>query len=340
MTEKDANVYAAQTARYVAKMGIEVKLIPGNDALAQALRRFGPDLVINLVDSVRGDETLSASVPGMLEMLHLPYTGSGILGHSLNSNKYLTYQLLQNGGIPVPHHQLVTQPNQLIDPVLRYPLFAKLNNMHSSIAIDDNNICQNERELRLKLKDLYEQYHQSMLVDEFIAGKEVTVPVLDGLNTKVYPAERIFESGETEKPEGYKIVTFKQKWVTWQGTTFVKHEDDNLRELARKAFNLVKMSDYSRFDVRVDGAGRNYFIDANANPFFGPPQESHSPYTMILEMYGVDFEEILKRLFLNTMRSAATSSAPKGERINRPADPPKTPLGVTAPKRKFWKILG
>jgi len=192
LTEKDADVYADEVAKYVVKMGIDVALFPGNEAVVNKLKNFRPDLVINLVDSVRGDETLNASVPGMLEMLHLPYTGSGILGQSLNTNKYLTYQLLQNGGIPVPHHQLVTQPNQLIDPVLRYPLFAKLNNMHSSIAIDDNNICQNERELRLKLKELYEQYHQSMLVDEFIAGKEVTVPVLDGLNTKVYPAERIF----------------------------------------------------------------------------------------------------------------------------------------------------
>lgn len=340
LTEKDADVYAQEVAKYVGKMGIKVALYPGNEAVVNKLRYFKPDLVVNLVDSVRGDETLSASVPGMLEMLHLPYTGSGILGMSLNTNKYLTYQLLQNGGIPVPHHQLVTQPNQLIDPVLRYPLFAKLNNMHSSIAIDDNSICRSERELRLKLKEMYEVYHQPMLVDEFIAGKEVTVPVLDGLNTKVYPAERIFTNGETEKPEGYKIVTFKQKWVTWQGTTFVKHEDDSLRELARKAFTLVKMSDYSRFDVRVDGAGRNYFIDANANPFFGPPQETHSPYTMILEMYGVNFEEILRRLFINTMRSASGLSIPKGERRDRLAEPPKIPPSVIAPKKKFWKILG
>lgn len=340
LTEKDADIYAQEVAKYVGKMGIKVALYPGNEAVVNKLRYFKPDLVVNLVDSVRGDETLNASVPGMLEMLHLPYTGSGILGMSLNTNKYLTYQLLQNGGIPVPHHQLVTQPNQLIDPVLRYPLFAKLNNMHSSIAIDDNSICQNERELRLKLKEMYEQYHQPMLVDEFIAGKEVTVPVLDGLNTKVYPAERMFTNGETEKPEGYKIVTFKQKWVTWEGTTFIKHEDDNLKELARKAFSLVKMSDYSRFDVRVDGAGRNYFIDANANPFFGPPQETQSPYTMILEMYGVNFEEILRRLFVNTMRSVSGLRVPKGERRDRPAEPPKTPLNVTAPKKKFWRILG
>lgn len=337
LTEKDADIYAGEVAKYVIKMGIDVALFPGNEAVVNKLRYFKPDLVVNLVDSVRGDETLNASVPGMLEMLHLPYTGSGILGQSLNTNKYLTYQLLQNGGIPVPHHQLVTQPNQLIDPVLRYPLFAKLNNMHSSIAIDDDSICQNEKELRLKLKQMYEEYHQPMLVDEFIAGKEVTVPVLDGLNTKVYPAERIFTNGETDKPEGYKIVTFKQKWVTWQGMTFLKHDDDNLKELARKAFSLVKMSDYSRFDVRVDGAGRNYFIDANANPFFGPPQETHSPYTMILEMYGVNFEEILRRLFVNTMRSASASGAPKGERRDRPDASPKTQPGASDRKILFEK---
>ncbi len=313
LTEKDADVYAGAVAKYVAKMDIDVELFAGDDKLAAKLKKYQPDIAINLVDSVRGDETLAPAVSGMLEMLHVPYTGSGILGQSLNTNKYVIYQLLQNGGVPVPQHQLFTSPHQMIDPVLRYPLFAKLNNMHSSVAIDENSICSNERELRAKLKDMYDQYRQSILVDEFIAGKEVTVPVLDGLNTKVYPAERFFGAAEADKPEGYKFMTFKQKWVNWEDMGFAKYDNDYLRELARRAFELTKMSDYGRFDVRLDGAGRHYFIDANTNPFFGPPQETHSPYAMILAMYGVDFTEILKRLFLNTLKGTGTNGDVKPE---------------------------
>src|SRR3989344_5866261 len=64
LTEKDADVYADEVAKYVVKMGIDVALFPGNEAVVNKLKNFRPDLVINLVDSVRGDETLNASVPG------------------------------------------------------------------------------------------------------------------------------------------------------------------------------------------------------------------------------------------------------------------------------------
>ena len=64
------------------------------------------------------------------------------------------------------------------------------------------------------------------------------------------------------------------------------------------------MSDYARIDIRIDAAGRYYFIDPNANPFFGPPKETHATYSMILDMYGVTFEETLKRMFLNTLQDA------------------------------------
>ncbi len=72
----------------------------------------------------------------------------------------------------------------------------------------------------------------------------------------------------------------------------------------KEAFELLKMSDYARIDIRIDAAGRYYFIDPNANPFFGPPKETHATYSMILDMYGVTFEETLKRLFLNTLQDA------------------------------------
>jgi D-alanine-D-alanine ligase-like ATP-grasp enzyme len=64
------------------------------------------------------------------------------------------------------------------------------------------------------------------------------------------------------------------------------------------------MSDYARIDVRIDAAGRYYFIDPNANPFFGPPKETHATYSMILDMHGVSFEETLKRMFYNTLEDA------------------------------------
>ena len=63
------------------------------------------------------------------------------------------------------------------------------------------------------------------------------------------------------------------------------------------------MYDYGKFDVRVDLSGRYFFIDANANPAFGP-KETLCAISVILDLYNITFEEILKRLLLNTMRDA------------------------------------
>ena len=299
-SDKDADVYAGEIAKYVTKMGIDVELVPGDGSLPDRLKKYQPDMALNLVDSVRGQITLGSSIPGVFEILHIPYTGAGTLGWSLGCNKFLMYQLMQSEGIPVPSHQLLTSVSDMIDPALRYPLFAKLNLEHSSVGIDESNVCANERELRAKVRDLMNQFHQPILVDEFIAGIEVTASVLDGQNTKVYAVQRS-TGGETKND----IVTFSKKWETWLGMSYTKYEDPALRPLVKKAFDVLKMSDYGRIDVRVDAAGRYYFIDPNANPFFGPAKETHATYSIILDMYGVDFPEVLKRIFLNTAADAA-----------------------------------
>jgi D-alanine-D-alanine ligase len=298
LSEQGADEYAAEVAKYVAKMGIDVLTIAGDENMAVNLQKYQPDMAMNLIDSVRGQSTLGSSIPGVLEVLHIPYTGAGTLGWALGTNKYLMYQLLQTAGVPVPTHQLVVSSSDMIDPELRYPLFPKLNYEHSSIGVDENSICKNEKELRAKLKDLITTFKQPVLIDEFIAGIEVTAAVLDGKNTKVYAVQRKVEGGTED------VVTFDKKWRDYLTMTYSKFEDPMLKMYVKDAFDILKMSDYGRIDIRVDGAGRYYFIDPNANPFFGPPVETHATYSMILDMYGVSFEETLKRMFVNTLEDA------------------------------------
>ncbi len=296
LSEVDADLYATDFAKYITKMGIDVITIAGDANMAQKLQKYQPDLAINLVDSVCGQTSLGSSIPGVLEVLQIPYTGTGTLGWALGCNKFLMYQLLQSAGVPVPTHQLVNSSNDMINPELRYPLFPKLNNEHSSVGIGDDSICYNERELRLKLKQLITTYKQPVLIDEFIAGIEVTAAVLDGANLKVYTVQRKVGGGFED------VVTFDKKWNDYLNLTYTKYEDPVLKNFVKSAFDILKMSDYARIDIRIDAAGRYYFIDPNANPFFGPPRETHATYSMILDMYGVSFEETLKRLFQNTLQ--------------------------------------
>ena len=303
LTEEGAEKDAAIVAGYVNRLGIETFLLPGNNELPHLLKKLKPDIAINLVDSFKGFENLSSSIPGVLEILEIPYTGADILGMSLDTNKFVIKKLLEQNGIPVPRFQLFATPNDSIDPTLRFPLISKLNEIHGAVEITKDAISENEKHLRERLKFLIATYKQPVLVEEFIVGREVTAILLEGLNKKVYLAEKVFK----KDPEDNKYIfsTFEDQWLKKGSDTFnySKFNDPILREYVKKAFDVTRMYDYGKFDIRIDQSGRYFFIDSNTNPAFGP-KECDVAISVILDLYGINFPEILKRLMLNTLRDA------------------------------------
>lgn len=281
---------------YFEKMGYVVDLVPGNSDLTEILRNKKPlDFVLNLVDSVEGKEYLSAAIPGTLELLNIPYLGTGMLGLSINSNKFLTKKLLEQAGVPLPRYQLFKTPNDPIDMHLKFPLISKLNEVHGSVAIDQNSVSENEAGLRNQLKNLIGTYKQPVLVEEFIVGKELTAYLLEGAIRKVYIGEKVFRDS-TEK---YKIASFDAVWHDINSYDYARSDSHGILEgYVRSAFDVLKMDDYAKFDVRQDESGRYYFIDCNANPAFGV----ECAVSNVLKLYGIEFEEILRRLVINVHR--------------------------------------
>ena len=303
ITEKDAAHDAHVIGEYLGALGVDVHLFPGDEALAERLRQEQPELVFNLVDSVKGQENLAAAVPGVLELLNIPYTGAGMLGLALDTDKFLVKELLQRNGLPVPHFQLFTSAEDFLDPTLRFPLISKLNAIHGSVEITADAVSENIKQLRKRLRRLIRTYRQPVLVEEFVGGREITAILLEGNRKKVYLAEKIFR--HTQGP--FVFLTFEDQWLTGPNAAFYYHtyRDPLLRELVRKAFDVVNMGDYGKFDLRLDEAGRYYFIDSNCNPAFGP-KETDTALSAILDMNGISFYEILKRLMMNTIREQIT----------------------------------
>lgn len=303
ISEKDADQDASLIGKYLETLGLTVCLYPGNAELPARLIQDRPELVINLVDSVKGDESLASAIPGVLELLDLPYTGADILGLSLDTNKFLIKKLLQQNGVPVPHYQLFNTHTDYLDSTLRFPLISKLNAIHGAVEITKDAVSENERHLRERLRYLIQTYRQPVLVEEFIVGREITAILLEGMNKKVYLAEKVFIHPEKKK---YVFTTFEDQWIFKGDATFhyTKYDDSLLKEYVKKAFDVAKMYDYGKFDVRLDQSGRYFFIDSNCNPAFGP-KELDVALSVILDIYGISFYEILKRLLLNTVRDAA-----------------------------------
>ncbi len=301
LTEKDALRDAKIIAAYFKKLKIKTLLYPASASLAEKLRRQKPEMVLNLVGSVRGQEYLSSTVPALLELLNIPYTGASILGESLVYNKFLVKKLLEQNGIPVPKHQLFNSHNDYLDPTLRFPLISKLNEIHGAVEITKEAVSEDEKHLRQRVKFLINTYKQPVLIEEFIVGREITAMVLEGVNKKVYLAEKVFNM----PGEKYLFANFDLQWTDDDGEKmrYQKYDDPVLREYVKKAFDIVGMFDYGKFDVRLDASGRYYFVDSNTNPAFGP-KETETAISLILDLYGISFLEILKRLVANTMRDA------------------------------------
>ncbi|MFA6533719.1 MAG: hypothetical protein WCT37_00940 [Patescibacteria group bacterium] len=309
LTEKDALRDAQAVAGYLEKLGVTPMLYPGDADLAEKIRHDRPEMLINMVGSVKGNEYLASAIPALAELLDIPYTGAGILGESLAYNKFLVKKLLQQNGVPVPNYQLFSDQNDFLDPTLRFPVISKLNEIHGAVEITKDAVSENEKHLRARLSFLIKTYEQPVLVEEFIAGREISAMLLEGLNKKVYLAEKVFNKPD----EKYAFATFEDQWLEEASGkapfTYQKFQDNILKEYVKKAFEITKMADYGKFDVRLDNSGRYYFVDCNSNPAFGP-KEVDCAIANILDLYGVSFLEILRRLLLNTARDAKSKISP------------------------------
>lgn len=298
ISEAEVEQRAKLIATYFAKMNIDTILFPGDANLSDNLKKYKPDFVLNLVDSVYGKDYLSASVPGTLEILNIPYTGCGIMGQAINANKFLTKNLMEQWGLTIPKYQLIKSIDDEVDDNLDYPIITKLNETHCSIEIDDSAVCEDEKSLKKRVDFLITTYKQPVILEEFIAGREITVIVTEGVHTKVYAAEKIFNPKFVGK---YQIVSFNANWQedVEESISYQKYElPPRVKEQIKTAFEIIRMEDYGKFDIRLDLSGRHYIIDANTNPSLGP--KNNSAIGTVLDLYGISFPDILERIILNT----------------------------------------
>lgn len=297
ITEAEVKGRAQLIAEMLKNKGFHVEIFPGDAHLHEVLLKFKPDKVINLVDTLYGKEYLAGAIPATLELLQISYTGSGMLAISINANKYLTKSMLEQYGVTTPKYQLIRRSTDEIDEELDFPLFVKLNENHGSLEVSESSVCFNEKMADSQIDFLYKTYHQPILLEEFIAGREITVVLVEGGNTKIYAAEKIFHRSSEDPFK--KIVTFDDNWLSEEETiTYDKYElPDSVKKSVKIAFNILKIEDYAKFDFRLDEAGRHYLIDVNVNPALGPSETC--AIASILELYGVSFYTLLDRLINN-----------------------------------------
>lgn len=315
ISEAEVKDRSALIATYFAKMNIEAVCFPGNADLVENLKSFQPDFVLNLVDTVYGHEYLAATIPATLELLDIPYTGTGIMGMTINTNKYFTKNLLEQWGITTPKYQLIKDPSDELDITLDFPLITKLNEFHGSIEMSQAAVCADEKELDRRIKYLMDTYHTPILVEEYIAGREVSVHITEGANLKVYAGEKVFKPSDDK----YQICSFDAVWNSDSDSYHYAKYDlpERVKEDLKTAFEVLQLEDYAKFDIRVDAAGRHYIIDINANPALGPSPDCS--IGNVLSLYDISFEDILTRIMHNTLVVDPRLEQQKEQQLHLPA---------------------
>lgn len=293
---------AAEVAEVVKKFGIDVKLTPGNQYFLTNLLVDKPDLVLNLVDTLKGKDTLQTSVPAALELSNIPYTGAGMEGMVIGNDRNLTKRLLMAYDIPTPAYQFIRRAGTAVQPELGTPLIVKLCGSGGSVGIDNKAVKETLKDAQKKVDYMITTYKQPVIVEQFIDGPEITVCVFDdGYRKHVFMGQKVFR----KKPDGKHFFTSIESYDDAKAYTYIHVEEPVRTKLARlavRAFNALHHQDYAKFDVRYDDRTNiPYFTDSNPNTAFGP--DLGLPFTEVASLHHVSFDDIVGSLLTKYART-------------------------------------
>lgn len=283
---------AAEVADVIRKFGIEVKLTPGNQYLLTTLLVDKPQLVFNLVDTLRGKDTLQTSVPAALELSQIPYTGAGMEGLVIGNDRNLTKRLLMAYDVPTPAYQYVRRAGTAVQEDLGLPLIVKLCGSGGSVGIDNHAVKETVKDAQRKSDKMLSTYKMPVIIEQFVDGPEITVCVFDdGVKNHVFMGQKVFR----KKPDGKHFFTSHESYDDLRAYTYIPVEEPirtKISRLAIRAFNALQHKDYAKFDIRYDeNTNTPYFTDSNPNTAFGP--DMGLPFTEVAAMHHVSFEDIV-----------------------------------------------
>jgi D-alanine-D-alanine ligase len=260
---------------------------PLNDL--ERLVREAPELDVALI-IMHGRGGEDGTLQGMLDLLEVPYQGSGVLGSALGMNKELSKILYLQAGLQVPHALVFPQSKapspQEIEETLGLPVVIKPVNEGSSIGIT---IARNKKELKQGLAAAF-KYDYRVLVEEFIEGIEVTGGVLGNTQLQALPLVEILPSSD------HKFFSYDAKYLPGATTEIcpARLSEDltaAAQECALTAHKALGCRGYSRTDMRIRD-GRIYVLETNTIP----GMTATSLFPQGAKAAGIEFPELLDKL--------------------------------------------
>ncbi|HVU50138.1 MAG TPA: ATP-grasp domain-containing protein [Polyangia bacterium] len=331
-SEEEAEFDSAETVQAIADGlragGHEVETIevtgPASH-LAARLEGFGPDLIFNTAEGRRG-RTREAFYPAFFEELGFPYTGSDAYVLTVTLDKWLTKLVLSQRGIDTPRGRFVTpeEHKRLKDPGslgLAFPVIVKPNYEGSSKGIADDAIARDPKALGDLLPRALRAYPNGVLVEEFVAGTDVTVPFLEGRGDEgvLLPVDYLVEPSAKSRFNlyDYRLKSAEASKVSVRCPPELPRDvTSRLQAISKSATRALGIRDVGRVDFRLGEDGRIYLLEVNALPSL----EHGSSLFAASGREALSYDETIQSIVESAARRQGLVIKP-GARRRRPAEP-------------------
>jgi D-alanine-D-alanine ligase len=262
----------------LGSLGHKVERIGNGTTLALRLAKGDRwDLVFNVAEGIKG-RSREAQVPAVCELFAQPYTFSDPLTCALTLDKALTKRVVRDRGLPTAPFEVVNTTMEAQAVSLSFPLFLKPVAEGSSKGVTAGSIVKTREELVTACKILLEQFHQPVLVETFLPGREFTVGIVgNGSAARVVGVKEIVF---TDKAEAAALTAFEKEKEKEKPSDrerillrLVTDEEPlaaQARQLALAAYHTLSCRDAARVDLRCDAAGVPCFLEINALPGLNP----------------------------------------------------------------------
>ncbi len=273
-----------------------VRLGGGAEFLVNILRER-VDLVFNIAEGRGNYMSREAQVPSVLEMLDIPYSGSGPQCLSICLDKPLTKQLVKDAGIPTPAWRVINNLEQIHETSwngMSYPVIIKPAYEGSSKGIRASSLVGSQEEATRVISQLLTSYQQPVMVEEFIPGDEVTVGIIGNTPPTVLGIMRVLPRNRID----YFLYTLdvKRDYLNLVDYEYPAQLEEKVSAeivaASLKAFTALGCRDFARLDFRVSPDGPAYFLEVNPLAGLG----THSDLVIMALKLGWRYEELINSI--------------------------------------------
>lgn len=276
-----------QVSQALLEKGYEIKQIDPAGDLIDELQGFQPDVVFIALHGRYGED---GTMQGLLEILGFPYTGSGVLSSALCMDKVMAKKIMEYEGIPTPPYQVITEQYdrstiESLTKEMGLPLVVKPVREGSTIGVS---IVREEDELEKALHEAF-KYDQSVLVEKYIDGIELTAAVLGTKELRVLPLIEIVS--ETE------FYDYTAKYTPGMSHHIIParippEAAAQVEELVLKTYKAMNCSQYARVDLMLNKKYEPFILETNTLP--GMTETSLLPDAA--RAAGISFAELVSLL--------------------------------------------